>query len=207
MSTAALASDANHAPTEPSRFTTRETGLLAFLCTEGSLFTTLIITYIIFLGEKMPGEIPGEMPTPSNSLDLGLVIINSICLLSSSLTIYFALSARKRGAHGLYLVWFGLTILLGLEFVVGTGYEWYDLMTKYHLFPSTNTFGSTFYLLIGFHCLHVLIGVVTMSIIWAFDALRWLTPKCEAPEIVSWYWHFVDGVWVVIFTLVYIVGR
>jgi len=197
-----------HAPPhQPSRLTTLETGVATFLCSEVALFSTLITTYVIFLGAETPGADPAKMPTPQTALDLGLVIINSICLLSSSATIYLALKARKRGAHTLYLVWFAITILLGLEFIVGTGYEWYGLMTEKQLWISTNSFGSTFYTLIGFHAFHVSIGILVMMILWGVEAGRCLSAKSEAPELVSWYWHFVDGVWILIFTLVYIIGR
>lgn len=207
MSTGSLSSTAHHTHHQPSRLTTLQAGIVTFLCSEVALFSTLITTYVIFLGETVPGAVPGEMPTPKNSLDLGLVLINSACLLSSSGTIYFALKARQRGVHYLYLAWFGLTILLGAEFIVGTGYEWYGLITEHHLILSTNSFGSTFYLLIGFHVFHVTIGVIAMTILWGVEAGRCLSAECEAPEIISWYWHFVDGVWIVIFTLVYIIGR
>ena len=206
MSTGTLPSAA-HPHYQPSRLTTRQTGIVAFLCSEVALFSTLITTYIIFLGDTVPGAVPGEMPTPKNSLDLGLVLINSACLLSSSATIYFALKARQRGAHYLYLAWFALTILLGAEFILGTTYEWYGLITEHRLLLSTNSFGSTFYLLIGFHVFHVTLGVIAMTILWGVEAGRSLTAECEAPELVSWYWHFVDGVWIVIFTLAYIIGR
>ena len=181
--------------------------MVAFLCSEVALFSTLITTYVIFLGAETPGADAAKMPTPGNSLDLGLVIINSICLLSSSATIYFALKARKRGAHVLYLIWFAITILLGIEFVLGTGYEWYGLMTEKQLWISTNSFGSTFYTLIGFHAFHVSIGILVMMILWVVEATRCLKAESEAPELVSWYWHFVDGVWILIFTLVYIISR
>jgi cytochrome c oxidase subunit 3/cytochrome o ubiquinol oxidase subunit 3 len=207
MSTGTLSTENRHPPHQPSRLTTLETGVVAFLCSEVALFSTLITTYVIFLGAETPGADPAKMPTPGNTLDLGLVMINSICLLSSSATIYFALKARKRGAHSRYLVWFAITILLGIEFILGTGYEWYGLMTEKQLWISTNSFGSTFYTLIGFHAFHVSIGILVMMILWGVEAARCLKADSEAPELVSWYWHFVDGVWILIFTLVYIISR
>jgi cytochrome c oxidase subunit 3/cytochrome o ubiquinol oxidase subunit 3 len=207
MSTGTLSSEQHVPPHQPSRLTTLEAGVVTFLCSEIALFSTLITTYVIFLGAETPGADPAKMPNPSNTLDLGLVIINSICLLSSSATIYLALRARKRGAHALYLVWFAITILLGIEFILGTGYEWYGLMTEKQLWLSTNSFGSTFYTLIGFHAFHVSIGILVMMILWGVEAGRCLKAESEAPELVSWYWHFVDGVWILIFTLVYIIGR
>ena len=80
-------------------------------------------------------------------------------------------------------------------------------MTQKQLWISTNSFGSTFYTLIGFHAFHVSIGIVVMMILWVVEAKRCLKAESEAPELVSWYWHFVDGVWILIFTLVYLIGR
>ena len=207
MSTGALSTEQQHPQHQPSPLTTLESGVVAFLISEVALFSTLITTYVIFLGAETPGADPSQMPNPGNTLDLGLVLINSVCLLSSSGTIHLALKSRKRGAHRKYLTWFGITILLGIEFILGTGYEWYGLMTEKQLWISTNSFGSTFYTLIGFHAFHVSIGIIVMMILWVVEAARCLKSESEAPELVSWYWHFVDGVWILIFTLVYLIGR
>jgi cytochrome c oxidase subunit III len=176
-------------------------GMAAFICTEAVFFASLIVTYLAYLGAKVSG------PTP-RILALPVAIVNSVCLLSSSATVAMAVRAfvRDRWTHA--AAWLGLTIVLGIEFLAGTAYEWSDLINRHGLVPSTNLFGSTFYTLIGFHALHVTIGLILLSICLVL-ILRRRLPKEPANgfELISWYWHFVDCVWVVIFSVVYVVGR
>jgi cytochrome c oxidase subunit 3/cytochrome o ubiquinol oxidase subunit 3 len=101
-----------------------------------------------------------------------------------------------------------VTIVLGAVFLAGTGREWYGLIVGHGLTIGTNLFGSKFYALIGLHASHVIIGLVMLSLLCVFafsGALRW--EHVERAELVSWYWHFVDAVWVVVFTVVYVIGR
>ena len=190
-------------PAAPSRtLNPAQWGMLAFLLSEVAFFGTLIVTYISYIGKDRVG------PTPREALSLGLVVGTTICLLSSSVTVHFAERALRHGTQGGFRLWWALTILLGVLFLAGTGYEWYDLITKHHLTPGRNLFGSTFYTLVGFHGLHVTAGVVTMLIVLGLAlAGRVTAANATGPEVVSWYWHFVDGVWVVVFTVVYLVGR
>ena len=177
-------------------------GMLAFLLSEAAFFGTLIVTYISYIGKDRVG------PTPREALSLGLVIGTTICLLTSSVTVHFAERALRHGAEGGFRLWWSLTILLGLLFLAGTGYEWYDLITKHHLTISRNLFGTTFYTLVGFHGLHVTGGIIMMLVMLGLSlAGRVTAANPTGPEVVSWYWHFVDGVWVVVFTVVYLIGR
>jgi cytochrome c oxidase subunit 3/cytochrome o ubiquinol oxidase subunit 3 len=113
-----------------------------------------------------------------------------------------------RQSHQRFLAWWGLTILLGILFLVGTGLEWSDLIGKWGLTIDRNMFGTTYFTLVGFHALHVTIGVTVMIIVLGLALRQQITERNPmAVEVVSWYWHFVDGVWVVVFTLVYLVGR
>ncbi len=90
-------------------------------------------------------------------------------------------------------------------FLLGTAYEWYGLIENEHLTIGRNLFGSTFYTLVGFHALHVTVGVVTMLIVLSLALAHKITSAHgEAPHLVSWYWHFVDAVWIVVFTVVYL---
>src|SRR5262249_50512493 len=108
---------------------------------------------------------------------------------------------------GFVLAWTA-TIALGLAFLLGTAYEWRELIVEHHLTISRNLFGSTFFTLVGFHALHVTIGVVAMLIVLGRTLARQLsTSDQQAVQLVGWYWHFVDGVWIVVFTVVYLVGR
>ena len=180
---------------------TGQWGMIAFLLSEVAFFSTLIVTYLNFMGQdKTP-------PTPRDALSLGLVLVNTICLLSSSATIYFAEGAlRRRHASAFALLW-GLTILLGAAFLAGTAWEWRDLMVDKHLKISTNLFGTTFYTLVGFHGLHVSIGLIALAVVLLL-VLRGavMAEHALAVELVSWYWHFVDAVWIAVFTVVYLVS-
>ncbi len=188
--------------THQSPLTPQQWGVLAFLLSEVALFSTLIVTYLVLLGHERVG------PTPAEALKLPLVICTTALLLSSSVTIHLAERALRRGAHSGFCGWWAATIALGIAFLVGTGYEWYGLITEYHLTPSRSVFGSAYYTLVGFHGLHVTAGVITMTIVLGLALRRAAIVKNGAGvELVGWYWHFVDGVWVVVFTVVYAVGR
>jgi cytochrome c oxidase subunit 3/cytochrome o ubiquinol oxidase subunit 3 len=188
-------------------------GMAAFLVTEVAFFSTLIVTYITYIGRdqlpKMPGSPPGMGgPTPREVFYMPLVIISTICLFSSSATIHLATGAMHRGAAGAFKLWWGLTIFLGALFLVGTGIEWHDLIFNWKLTPARNLFGTTYFTLVGFHAFHVTMGLMLLLMVLGF-ALRRGQPERKPldPELVSWYWHFVDGVWVAVFTVVYVVGR
>src|SRR6185437_243213 len=151
-----------------------------------------------------PGERGG--PTPE-VLSLGLVVGTTICLLSSSATIHLAERALRQGGEAGFRLWWTVTILLGLIFLAGTAYEWRDLIAQ-GLTIRRNLFGTTYYTLVGFHGVHVSVGVIIMLIVLGLALRRQVTASNpHGVELVSWYWHFVDGVWVVVFTVVYLVGR
>jgi cytochrome c oxidase subunit 3/cytochrome o ubiquinol oxidase subunit 3 len=183
--------------------TTIEIGMIAFLITEAAFFSTLIMVYIIFLRETQNGD-----PNPSQVFHLPLVILSSACLFSSSATIHFAVRALSRGQQQRFLGLWGATILLGALFLTGTAREWADLIGSWGLTISRNMFGTTYFTLVGFHAAHVTVGVIVMSIVFALVLRREITQRNSAGvEVVSWYWHFVDGVWVVVFSVVYLLGR
>ncbi len=180
----------------------RKVGMIAFFASETAFFSTLIVTYLIFLGHNMVG------PTPADVFSMPLAIVNTICLLSSSVTIHFAERALRAGNRAGFLALWLLTILLGAAFIAGTGFEWYDLIVNHHLTIGRNMFGTTYFTLVGFHAAHVTVGVlllVLMFVLVGRGAIR--GPKSIGIELVSWYWHFVDGVWIVVFTVVYLIGR
>src|SRR5262249_18413414 len=140
-----------------------------------------------YLGQDRVG------PTPKEALSLKLVLGTTACLLSSSVTIHLAEGALRRKQSSAFLGLWALTIALGAAFLAGTGYEWKDLIVEHHLTIGRNLFGTTFYTLVGFHGLHVTIGLIALASIF-FLALRGeVGEKNEiAVEMVSWYWHFVD---------------
>lgn len=177
-------------------------GMICFLISEVSLFSTLIVVYLSYLGKDTVG------PTPAEALSLPLVIGTTICLLSSSLTIHLSEKALRHGTHSRFCQWWGASIALGVIFLLGTAYEWRELIVRHRLTISRNLFGTTYYTLVGFHGLHVTAGVITMLVVLSLALVRRVNREHgSAVGLVSWYWHFVDVVWVVVFSVVYVFGR
>ena len=177
-------------------------GMLSFLVSEVALFGTLIVTYLFYVGRDVVG------PTPAEALSLGLVVWTTACLLASSATVHVAGNRLERGNQAGFLRWWLATVLLGAAFLGGTAFEWRDLIERHHLTIRRNLFGSTYYTLVGLHAVHVTAGLTIMLIVLGLALGRQVTSANRAGVgLVSWYWHFVDGVWVVVFTVVYLVGR
>ncbi len=192
--------------THHSPLTTHQVGMLTFLVSEVAFFGTLIMAYVYFLRQAGQGE-----PNPSQVFywpKLWVTVFFSACLFSSSLTIHVAGNALRRQSQQRFLAWWGLTVVLGILFLVGTGREWSELKGKWGLTIGRNMFGTTYFTLVGFHAFHVTVGVIVMSLVFGLAWRRQITERNpKTVEVVSWYWHFVDGVWAVVFTLVYLVGR
>jgi len=174
-------------------------GMVGLIIAESAIFTIFVVAYLFYLGKSLTG------PTPQQVLELP--IVNTICLLSSSVTIPFAVRALGRGRGDLFRIWWVATIALGIYFLVGTAREWSRLLHN-GLTITTNLFGTTFYSLVGLHASHVVVGLLALTLVLAF-ALRGAvkTEHVERIEVLALYWHFVDAVWVVVFTVVYIIGR
>jgi cytochrome c oxidase subunit 3/cytochrome o ubiquinol oxidase subunit 3 len=176
--------------------------MLSFLVSEVAIFSTLIVTYLYYLGKDVVG------PTPAEALTLPLVLCNTVCLLASSVTIHQAERTLERNNQGGFLLWWAATIVLGVLFLLGTAYEWHGLIYHHGLTISRNLFGTTYYTLVGLHALHVTGGVTVLLIVLGLALARQVTSANRAGVgLVGWYWHFVDGVWVAVFTVVYLVGR
>jgi cytochrome c oxidase subunit 3/cytochrome o ubiquinol oxidase subunit 3 len=176
--------------------------MISFLVSEVALFGTLIVTYIFYLGRDTIG------PTPAVALSLSLVGWTTACLLASSGTVHMADRTLERGNQSGFMLWWLATIVLGAVFLGGTAFEWRDLINTHHLTIGRNLFGTTYYTLVGLHALHVTGGVTIMVIVFGLALGRQVTSANRpAVGLVSWYWHFVDGVWVVVFTVVYLLGR
>jgi cytochrome c oxidase subunit III len=187
------------------RLTPGQWGMIAFLCSEVAFFSTLIVTYIVFYGrDSQPGGSGG--PTPADVFSLPLVFVSTICLLASSVTIHLAERSLHHNWGHFNQLW-GATIALGIVFLLGTLHEWNDLITNHGLTISRNMFGTTYYTLVGFHALHVTVGVIIMSIVLTLAFRNLLGNQKQTVELVSWYWHFVDVVWLVVFTVVYLAPR
>jgi len=167
---------------------------------ESAIFTIFVVAYLFYVGKSLTGPTPREvLETP---------IFYTICLLSSSLTIHFAGKHLERGKRGAFLTLWSLTILLGALFLYGTGQEWHRLIYEHRLTISTNLFGTTYYSLVGLHAFHVVAGLVMLGIVLLFGLMGHIGREQSARvDVLSLYWHFVDAVWVVVFTVVYILGR
>jgi cytochrome c oxidase subunit 3/cytochrome o ubiquinol oxidase subunit 3 len=177
-------------------------GMIAFLISEVAFFATLIVTYVAFMGEDTVG------PTPAEALSLPLVIGMTACLVASSLVMHGAEMALARDSSGIFRGLWLATIALGLVFLAGTAVEWHELIFEKGLTISRNLFGTTYYTLVGFHALHVTGGVIAMSVVLVVSARREVSATLRAGvELVGWYWHFVDVVWVVVFLVVYVASR
>jgi cytochrome c oxidase subunit 3 len=175
-------------------------GMFSLIFAESAIFAIFVVAYVYYIGRSAYG------PQPSQVLELP--ILNTVFLLSSSLTIWMAERALVKRTMSAFSAWWGLTIILGAIFLLGTAKEWHKLITVDHLTISTNLFGSTYYSLVGLHASHVIVGLIMLTTVLIFALTGALKPEhTEKVEVLSLYWHFVDGVWVVVFTVVYLVGR
>jgi len=174
-------------------------GIASFIVAEAALFAIFVIAYLFYLGRSLNGPYPKEV--------LKIPVAATVCLLSSSATIVLAERALKRHRIGGFQLWWFATIALGASFLIMTGMEWRELIYHHHLTIKTNVFGSTFYSLVGLHASHVIVGLVFLSLVMAVTVFGFPIQTQERRVMfLSWYWHFVDAVWVVVFTVVYIIG-
>jgi cytochrome c oxidase subunit 3 len=175
-------------------------GMFTLIAAETAIFTIFVVAYIFYIGKSVSGPLPEDV--------LELPIFNTVCLLSSSLTIHLAVKALRNAKVGAFGLWWFVTIALGVTFLVGTGREWQRLIFEKGLTISTNLFGTTYYSLVGLHAFHVTVGLILLAIGMVFALLGKVKQEhSERAEIFSLYWHFVDMVWVVVFTVVYVIGR
>ena len=174
-------------------------GMWVFLGSECLLFGALITTYVLYRGASTTG------PYPSEIFDIRYTSVSSFVLLASSLTMVLALTAADQRDFARMRLWLIATAMLGLTFVGGQVYEFTSF---YHegLTLKSNLFGTTFYVLTGFHGVHVSLGIVMLMSLFVMS-LRGRLPqeRSEVVEIVGLYWHFVDVVWILIFTVVYLI--
>jgi cytochrome c oxidase subunit 3/cytochrome o ubiquinol oxidase subunit 3 len=175
-------------------------GMTCLIIAEIAIFTIFVVAYLYYLGKDVAG------PTPRQVLELP--ILNSVCLLSSSVTIGFALSSLRNNNTRRFSFWWLATIALGAYFLLGTAREWHHLIYDKGLTIQTNLFGTTFYSLVGLHASHVIVGLIALGIVMAFALAGSVKYQhAERVHVLALYWHFVDVVWLVVFTVVYIIGR
>lgn len=175
-------------------------GMACLIVAESAIFLIFVVAYVYYIGKSLSG------PTPAQVLELP--VLGTICLLSSSITVHSAVSAlRKANTRGCTL-WLAATVLLGAVFLMTTAREWYHLIHDFGLTIRTNLFGTTFYSLVGLHATHVVVGLLMLSVALALLLNGSVNERhAERLEVLSLYWHFVDGVWVVVFLVVYVLGR
>src|SRR5271168_3199050 len=175
-------------------------GMACLIIAESAIFSIFVVAYLFYLGKSVTGPTPREvLETP---------IFFTICLLSSSLTIHLASKELENGHRKTFLILWAITILLGALFLFGTGLEWHRLIYQHGLTISTNLFGTTYYSLVGLHAFHVTAGLIMLSVVAIFGFIgRIGESQSGRIAVLSMYWHFVDAVWVVVFTVVYVLGR
>lgn len=174
-------------------------GILCLIATEFALFTIFLVAYTFYIGKSLSGPTPAQV--------LALPVWPTICLLTSSVTVGVASRALNASQVQKFQVWTGITILLGLEFLRQTALEWRHLITDWHLTITTNLFGTTFYSLVGLHASHVVLGLTLLSLALVLGLRGCMYGQGRRFELLAWYWHFVDAVWVAVFTVVYVIGR
>jgi cytochrome c oxidase subunit 3 len=194
---------ANPFPEAPPTWSLPYRGKVAMaglIVAESAIFTIFVVAYLFYLGKSLSGPTPREV--------LEAPIFYTICLLSSSLTIHLAAKSLARDRVGAFVGLWLLTIALGGLFLYGTGQEWHRLIYQHGLTISTNLFGTTYYSLVGLHGFHVTAGLVMLLVV-AILALagRVRIEQSRRVEVLAMYWHFVDAIWVVVFTVVYVLGR
>jgi cytochrome c oxidase subunit III len=198
MSAAPFATPSANLPWKlPSR---GQAGMFCLIAAESAIFTIFVIAYLFYIGKSVSGPQPQNVLSPP--------IFFTICLLSSSITIHFAGKQLRSGKVRTFAWWWVLTIILGALFLGGTAREWHHLIYDEGLTIQTNLFGTTYYSLVGLHAFHVTVGLLGLLSVAIFSAFGFVKQEhAYRVEVLSLYWHFVDAVWVVVFTVVYIIGR
>src|ERR1700722_7727081 len=175
-------------------------GMTALIVGESAIFTIFVVAYVFYMGKSLSG------PTPAQVLEVP--ILATICLLSSSITIWRAEKAIEDDRMGSFTVWLGATIALAAAFLTSTALEWKKLIYQDGLTISTNLFGTTFYSLVWLHATHVVVGLFLLTSVFIFSLFGWVDSRqSERFGVLALYWHFVDAVWIVVFTVVYLIGR
>ena len=177
----------------------RKMAMWVFIASECMFFGSLIATYLAYEGKSLVG------PTPREILNIPLTSVSTFVLLMSSLAMVLALDAVQNGDRRMARLWLGAVILLGGLFLGGQVFEFSHF---YHegLTLQQNLFGATFFVLTGFHGAHVTVGVIWMTTLLVMSLRGTLGPERSLDvEVAGLYWHFVDVVWIVIFTVVYLI--
>src|SRR5271156_3443839 len=141
-------------------------GILSLILTESVFFSIFVVAYVFYLGKSLAGPYPKDV--------LSTPILNTICLLSSSITIVLAIRSLRAGSIRAFAIWWFITFALGLEFLAGTALEWHRLIYHEGLTIRTNLFGTTYYSLVGLHALHVTVGLLLILLVMIFTMLGYM---------------------------------
>ncbi|HIG02040.1 MAG TPA: heme-copper oxidase subunit III [Myxococcales bacterium] len=186
-------------PMEPATWNRGRVGMACLIFGESTFFSVFVVAYLFYIGKSASG------PQPSDVLEFP--VFATVCLLSSSATAGLAVKALTQSntvRAGLALA---LTVGLGAGFLGATANEWFGLIYGHGLTIGTNLFGTTFYSLVGFHAAHVGLGLLMLTLVLGgVLGGKVGAGDSERVEMVTWYWHFVDAVWIVVLTTVYVVG-
>ena len=180
----------------------RKMMIWVFLGSECMFFGSLIATYLIYFGRSLSG--PGL-----EILDIPTTSVSTFVLLMSSFMMVMAYSSIAKGDVKKFRVWIMCTAILGATFLGFQYYEFTEFAHHYHLTPQTNLFGTTFFTLTGFHGAHVTVGVIWLITLFGYSFYRkedLIRDDALNGDFLALYWHFVDVVWIVIFTVVYLIG-
>ncbi len=175
-------------------------GIWLFLASEVMLFGALFSSYIL-LRVAAP-----EWPRGASILSVPLATLNTMLLISSSVTMVMSWASLKMKKFGAYRVYLGLTLLFGLGFLIVKSFE-YGAKFSHHLYPGDSTFMAIYFTLTGLHVLHVLGGMIVNAYLWGPGAKMWKTAPeqfTNRVEVAGLYWHFVDLVWIFLFPVLYL---
>jgi cytochrome c oxidase subunit 3 len=175
-------------------------GMYCLIAAEAAIFTIFVVAYLFYLGKSLSGPTPAQV--------LHMPVLFTVCLLSSSVTIHLAVRSLGKGKTGAFASWWFLTLFLGATFLAGTVVEWRHLIYDEGLTIQTNLFGTTYYSLVGLHAFHVLMGLLALCTVWLFAMFgKVRNEHADRIDTLALYWHFVDTVWIVVFLVVYVIGR
>jgi heme/copper-type cytochrome/quinol oxidase subunit 3 len=176
-----------------------KTSAWSFVVSEAVFFLLLLVTYVVFNTRHS-----GDGPTAATALNMPRTGVFTLFLLASSLTFWFAERSLRAGKQSRFLVWLGLTIVLGIVFLSGQAWEYAGLLAN-NITIDSNLFASTFFTVTGFHGLHVTGGLVALAIMLALGWKSLLdSRRVDVFGAIGVYWHFVDGVWIAVFAIIYL---
>ncbi|MEC8560454.1 MAG: heme-copper oxidase subunit III [Planctomycetota bacterium] len=202
--TQAVAHQASHDHAhEEHRLSKGKVGMSCLIITESFFFMAFIVAYLYYV---VILQVDDGGPTPTELFYLDWLVYGaSICLFSSSATVVFAANALARGAHDKFRSWLFITIVLGGLFIAATVVEWADMIGNKGMWMDTSSLGTCYFSLVGFHAFHVCVGLTGLTLCLLFSFMGKLPSfQAERFEVLSWYWHFVDTIWIFVFITVYI---